>query len=78
MTTSYPAQMLVDRAHENTSALLGAIVDHEVATVDIFGTDGAVTGGRNVITVLGRENLDDVTDIQTKGRARQSRIQKAA
>jgi len=58
-----PAQMLVDHAHENTGALLGAIVDHQVATVDIFGTDGAVTGGRNVITLLGGQNLDDITDI---------------
>lgn len=58
-----PAQDLLDRANANTEALLAAIADREIVSVDIFGTDGAVTGGRNVIAVLGRQNFDGVTDV---------------
>jgi hypothetical protein len=58
-----PAQNLLDRASANTSALLAAIADRELVPIDIFGVDGAVTGGRNVITLLGRQDFDSVTDI---------------
>lgn len=58
-----PAQDLLDRANANTEALLAGIAHREIVSVDIFGTDGAVTGGRNVIAVLGRQNFDGVTDV---------------
>ncbi|HZV08023.1 MAG TPA: hypothetical protein VE999_23265 [Gemmataceae bacterium] len=58
-----PTQDLIDRAEENTGALLSTITDRELVPVDIFGTDGAVTGGRNVITLLGRQNFDGITDV---------------
>ena len=32
-------------------------------SIDIFGTDGAVIGGRNIINVLSRQGLVGVTDI---------------
>jgi hypothetical protein len=31
--------------------------------VEIFGTDGAVIGGRNAVTILNRQNFQGVTDI---------------
>ena len=40
-----PSQGLVERATANTAALMGAISNREMVSVDIFGTDGAVTGG---------------------------------
>ena len=58
-----PAQDLLARASANTSALLAAIENRELIPVDIFGGDGAVTGGRNIIALLGREDFDGVTDI---------------
>jgi hypothetical protein len=58
-----PAQALLDRASKNTGALLEAVPDRDVMAVDIFGTDGAVTGGRNVITVLSRQDFDGVSDV---------------
>ena len=58
-----PAQDLLDRSSRNSSALLAAIADREFMPVEIFGADGAVTGGRNVITILGRQDFDGVTDV---------------
>jgi hypothetical protein len=58
-----PAQGLVERASANTEALLAAIAERQVVAVEIFGGDGAVVGGRNVITVLGRQAFDGITDI---------------
>ena len=58
-----PLQGLIQRATANTNALLGTIANREMATVDIFGADGAVTGGRNAITLLSRQSLEGVTDI---------------
>jgi hypothetical protein len=58
-----PAEALVCRAKINTFALASAVKDSEVVTVDIFGADGAVTGGRNAITILNRQNFDGVTDV---------------
>ncbi|MBB1094228.1 hypothetical protein HUU61_23450 [Rhodopseudomonas palustris] len=56
-------QGLIDRASANTDALLAAITDREVVPVDIFGADGAVIGGRNVVAVLNRQQFDGITDI---------------
>lgn len=52
-----------NRADGNTATLLDMIKNREVVPVDIFGTDGAVVGGRRIIDILRRENLDDVTDV---------------
>lgn len=57
------AQELFDRASANTGAMLAAIADRELVPIDIFGGDGAVTGGRNVVTLLGRQNFEGVTDV---------------
>lgn len=58
-----PPQDLLDRASANIQALLAAIKDQKLSPVDIFGTDGAVTGGRNVISVLGGQSFEGVTDL---------------
>lgn len=56
-------QAQLDRAANNTNALLAAIADREVVPVKIFGVDGAVVGGRNVVGVLSRQNFDEITDV---------------
>lgn len=58
-----PRQNLVDRAGANTTALLETVADRKVLPVDIFGADGAVIGGRNVVAVLSQQNFEGMTDI---------------
>jgi len=58
-----PPQGQVDRAGDNTKALLAAITEREVVPVEIFGSDGAVIGGRNIITVLSRQSFEGLTDV---------------
>jgi hypothetical protein len=58
-----PDRGLVERAGANTDALLGAMVERKVVAIEIFGSDGAVTGGRNVIGVLSRQAFDEITDV---------------
>ena len=58
-----PPQDQVDRATANTMALFAALSMRRVEPVDIFGSDGAVVGGRKIINVLSRESLEGVTDV---------------
>lgn len=58
-----PPQGLLQRATTNASALAAAFKNHVVASIDIFGADGAVVGGRNAVAVLARQNFDDLTDV---------------
>ncbi|WP_243948447.1 hypothetical protein [Methylobacterium sp. J-077] len=58
-----PPQGQVDRAGANTTALLAAVPEREIAPVEIFGPDGAVIGGRNIIGILNRQNHEGLTDI---------------
>jgi hypothetical protein len=58
-----PAQELVERANSNTNALLSAISQRVVSPVEIFGTDGAVIGGRSVVAALSRQVFDGITDV---------------
>ncbi len=58
-----PDTTLVSRAEKNTKTLCDAISDHLVEQVDIFGADGAVVGGRNMISVLSNRKFENVTDI---------------
>jgi hypothetical protein len=53
----------VDRAAQNAGALTAAITNHVVAPIDIFGADGAVVGGRNVVAVVNRQNFETITDV---------------
>jgi hypothetical protein len=58
-----PAGALVTRATENTQQLTALLADCEVATIDIFDTDDAVVGGRNVVNAVHRQPLDNISDI---------------
>lgn len=58
-----PPQAQVDRAVANTTALTSALAEWKVEPVHIFGPDGAVVGGRNVINVVSRQGLQGVSDI---------------
>jgi len=58
-----PHQGQVERATTNTRELLTAFAERELVPVEIFGSDGAVVGGRNIINVLNRQSFDSVTDV---------------
>src|SRR5579883_3630687 len=47
-----PPRDQIERASANISVLSTAIKDHKIVQVEIFGSDGAVVGGRNVVAVL--------------------------
>ena len=57
-----PPQSQRDQAAANTTVLLAALNGQPVE-IEIFGPDGAVVGGRNVINILRRQNFDGVTDV---------------
>ncbi|MCI0430198.1 MAG: hypothetical protein L0210_06610 [Rhodospirillales bacterium] len=58
-----PAGALVSRATQNIGQLTAVLRNHELVPVDIFGTDNAVVGGRNVVNAIHRQPFADVTDI---------------
>ena len=58
-----PPQAQVDRAAANTAALLATLAERNVEPVHVFGEDGAVVGGRNVINVVSRQGLEGVSDV---------------
>ena len=58
-----PDAALLTRAEENIARLLELIPAQEMQQIEIFGTDGAVIGGRNVVTVLSKWDFTDMTDI---------------
>ena len=58
-----PPQDLSDRAIVNTDSLLATLADRQVVSVEIFGPDGAVVGGRNIIKILSQQDLGGVTDV---------------
>jgi len=57
------AEGLIQRATSNTSALRAAFTQNSVLPVDIFGTDGAVVGGRNIVSLVSSQNFDGVSDV---------------
>ena len=58
-----PPQELLDRASANEAALLATLPEQEVQSIDVFGSDGAVVGGRNVVKILTRQGLNSTTDV---------------
>ena len=58
-----PPQELLDRASANEAALLATLPEQEVQSIDVFGSDGAVVGGRNAVNILTRQSLDSTTDV---------------
>ena len=57
------ADILRHRAEKNIKELSRVATLHEIVSVDIFGEDGAVTGGRNAITKLNNQTFDGITDV---------------
>ena len=57
-----PPRSQWDQAAANTKVLLAALNGQQVE-IEIFGPDGAVVGGRNVIDILRRQDFEGVTDI---------------
>lgn len=58
-----PHYDLVNQAEANRIALAQTFPQHEVVPIDIFGPDGAVVGGRNVVATLNRQDFADLTDV---------------
>ena len=58
-----PPQDLLDRANANEAALCATLEEKEVHPIDVFGSDGAVVVGRNVVNILTRQGLDSTTDV---------------
>ena len=58
-----PSEDQMDRAGANARALSRSGIQEQVLEINIFGPDGAVVGGRQVILALGARYLDGVTDI---------------
>lgn len=58
-----PNPILLGRAEANISELSKLIPAHEIQEIEVFGSDGAVIGGRNVVNGLNKCKLADVTDV---------------
>lgn len=58
-----PAQHLVRSAEANERALAKDFARHEVVPIEIFGPDGAVVGGRNVVAALNRQDFSGISDV---------------
>ena len=58
-----PPQELLDRANANEAALLATLAERQVQSIEVFGSDGAVVGGRNVVSLLRRQSLESTTDV---------------
>ena len=57
------SQDQIDRATANATVLLRTLAERHVESVHMFGSDGAVVGGRNVTNMVSRRSLKGVTDV---------------
>lgn len=60
---SNPLQNQSRQADANMGIVLDTLADRQVVPIEVFGPDGAVVGGRNIVSVLGKQNMDGVTDV---------------
>ena len=58
-----PSPKLVKKAQKSLENLRRAVREHRVAKLDIFGTDGAVIGGREAVEEIRKEKIDGITDV---------------
>ena len=58
-----PPEYQLEEAQANTMALLAKLAEAQVEPIQIFGSDGAVVGGRSIINVLRRQRFEGLTDI---------------
>lgn len=59
----HPSPELLSRAAKNISDLQAIVPNHVLVAIDIFGSDLAVVGGRNVARALAKYDFDAVTDV---------------
>ena len=52
-----------DWADANMKIIFDMLDDRQVVPIEIFGPDGAVIGGRNIVSVLSKQNMEGVTDV---------------
>jgi hypothetical protein len=60
---SDPARELVDLAAANLDRVQALDVDLTISTVEIFGPDNAVIGGRNAVRAVANYPFDSITDV---------------
>ena len=58
-----PDKRLVEKATENIEQLVSLVKNCSLLPFDIFGSDNAVIGGRNIVKELHTRKIDDVTDV---------------
>ncbi|WP_371171569.1 hypothetical protein [Aliiroseovarius sp. 2305UL8-7] len=58
-----PSQDLVDLADNNKTDLEELLTKHKLVEIEIFGSDNAVIGGRNVVNALNALSYDEYTDV---------------
>ncbi len=58
-----PSQKLLARAKANKAALLKALTRRQLQRVEVFGSDNALVGGRNVVKILRQQGLETTTDV---------------
>ena len=58
-----PVEDLVHMADTNKEKLAASFAQHDLVPIEIFGLDGAVIGGRNVVSALNRQDFTGITDV---------------
>ena len=58
-----PPREQSDRADANTRTLLATLAQSQLLPIEVLGPDGAVVGGRSMISVLSRQCFEGLTDI---------------
>lgn len=58
-----PTNDLVEKATENIKHLIGLVPSHDLIPFEVFGSDSAVIGGRNVVKVIHQRNFEGITDL---------------
>lgn len=58
-----PSKDILARADENQKEMCKLVGSHEVAQIDIFATDGAVIGGKEIVKIAQQIKFDGITDV---------------
>jgi len=58
-----PHNELLSRANTNAEVLSRLIANHKILPIDIFDSDNAVIGGRNVVKAISLQPYESITDI---------------
>ena len=58
-----PSRDLLERADKNESVLRSNLTEVQVQHIDVFGSDGALVGGRNVVKALRPLGMEGITDV---------------